>query len=557
MALHKRLEDLLLEIGLITGEQLNEALIVQRKTGELLGKVLINLGYINEQDMVETIAFQLGLPRIDLAASIISQEAVHLIPLSLAERYQVLPTAVNGSKLTLAMADPTNFYAIDDVRMATGLDVNPVIAAETEINWAINQAYGVKEVIAKAVQKLQSDDADETAEKQIFEDAPIVNVVDSLISQAVKERASDIHIEPLEKVTRVRFRIDGVLEEVVTFPRNIHLAIISRIKIMSEMDISEKRKPQDGRFQVKENGHEIDIRVATLPTILGEKIVMRILDKKAIAFDIKELGFTKDNLQRYSRLYKQPHGLILVTGPTGSGKTTTLYSTLMQVNSPAKNMITIEEPIEYRLDGVNQVQVNGKVGLTFANGLRSILRQDPNVIMVGEIRDKETADIAVRSALTGHMVFSTLHTNDAVGAIIRLLDMGIEPFLAASALLGVVAQRLARKLCLDCREAYAIEARSLDGQFLSLQGEQSVEAYRAMGCPYCNYTGYHGRIAIQEVLVITPAIRDAVNRRLPEHAVSKLAMKEGMQTMLQDGIAKILAGDTSIEEIMRVAYQES
>lgn len=557
MALHKRLEDLLLEIGLITGAQLTEAFTVQQETGELLGKTLIHLGYVTEKNMVEVIAFQLGLPHIDLTAAIISQEAVHLIPLSLAERYQVIPLEVNGPKLTLAMADPTNFYAIDDVRMATGLEVSPVIAAETEISWAINQAYGVKEVIAKAVQKIQSNETDETAEKQIIEDAPIVNVVDSLIRQAVKERASDIHIEPLQKVTRVRFRIDGVLNEIVTFPRNIHLAIISRIKIMSEMDISEKRKPQDGRFQVKENAREIDIRVATLPTIMGEKIVMRILDKKAIVFDMNELGFTKCNFQRYSRLYNQPHGLILVTGPTGSGKTTTLYSTLMQVNSPAKNIITIEDPIEYRLDGVNQVQVNGKAGLTFANGLRSILRQDPNVIMVGEIRDKETADIAVRSALTGHMVISTLHTNDAAGAIIRLLDMDIEPFLAASSLLGIVAQRLARKLCLDCRESYRIEANSLDGQFLCLTAEQSVEVYRARGCPYCNYTGYHGRIAIQEVLIISPEIRDAVNRRLPEHALLQIAVEEGMKTMLQDGIAKILAGNTSIEEIMRVAYQEA
>jgi len=557
MALCKRLEDLLLEIGLITGEQLDEAFVAQRKTGDLLGKVLISLGYITEKDMVEVIAFQLGIPHIDLTSAVISQETAHLIPHGLAERYQVIPMEMDGSKLTLAMADPTNFYAIDDVRMATGLDVNPVIAAETEINWAINQAYGVKEVIAKAVQRLQSDDAGEIAERQIVEDAPVVNVVDSLISQAVKERASDIHIEPLEQVTRVRFRIDGILKEIVTFPRNIHLAIISRIKIMGEMDISEKRKPQDGRFQVNGGGREIDIRVATLPTILGEKIVMRILDKKAIIFNINDLGFTEYNLQRYSRLYKQPHGLILVTGPTGSGKTTTLYSTLMQVNSSAKNIITIEEPVEYRLEGVNQVQVNSRAGLTFANGLRSILRQDPNVIMVGEIRDKETADIAVRSALTGHMVFSTLHTNDAAGAIIRLLDMKIEPFLAASSLLGVVAQRLARKLCLDCREAYSIEPGSVDGRFLCLPDEKPVEAYRAKGCPYCNYTGYRGRIAIYEVLIITYEIRDAVNRRLPEHVLSQIAIKEGMQTMLQDGVGKILAGDTSIEEIMRVAYQEA
>ena len=557
MALRKRLEELLLEMDLVNKKQLNEVFIRQQETGESLSKALVQLGYVTEKDMVEAVACQLGIKRVDLTAVNFSSDTAHMLPLSLVERYRVLPLDILGSKMTLAMADPTNFYAIDDVRMATGLDINPVIAAETEINWAINQTYGVKEVIEKAVQRFQPENDVEIAKRQLVEDAPIVNVVDSLISQAVKERASDIHIEPLEKVTRVRFRIDGVLKEVITFPPHIHPAIISRVKILSDLDISEKRKPQDGGFLVKEDGYEIDLRVATLPTILGEKIVIRILDKKALIFAMKDLGFTDSNFQRYERLYKQPHGLILVTGPTGSGKTTTLYSTLMQMNSAAKNIITIEEPVEYRLDGVNQVQVNNKAGLTFASGLRCILRQDPNVIMVGEIRDKDTADIAVRSALTGHMVFSTLHTNNATGAVIRLLDMGIEPFLIASALLGVVAQRLARKLCPECRRPYYIEPDSFEERFLGLNVKKPVKIYRAKGCPYCNYTGYHGRIAIHEVLNITSALREALNQNRSEQALSKIAIQTGMKTMFQDGVVKILAGETSIDEILRVAYQEA
>ncbi len=557
MLSHKKLEDLLLELGLVKQEQLELAREAQRQTGGLLGKTLIGLGYITEKNMAEVTAVQFGVPYVDLMASAVSRETAHLIPYDLADRYQIIPIEAKDNELTLAMLDPADFYALDDVRMITGMNVNPVIASEAAIRWSIDQAYGVKEVIAKAVEQLRPEDAGEITENQTAEDAPIINIVDSLLRQAIKELASDIHIDPQEKGTRVRFRVDGLLKDVIIFPSHVHMAIVSRIKIMAGMDISEKRKPQDGRFQVTDNESEVDIRVASLPTILGEKIVMRILDKKAIRFEIGNLGFSDENLVRYKRLYNQPQGLVLVTGPTGSGKTTTLYSTLMQINSPAKNIITIEEPVEYRLDGVNQVQVNGKAGMTFANGLRAILRQDPNIIMVGEIRDKETANIAVRSALTGHLVFSTLHTNDAAGAIIRLLDMEVQPFLTASSLLGVVAQRLARKLCLNCREAYFLPPESINGQFLYLAGEQPVPVYRAKGCPHCGYTGYRGRIAIHEVLTITSALREAINRQEPEHILLRLAMQEGMQTMQQDGVMKVLAGDTSIEELMRVAYRDA
>ncbi|HWR43655.1 type II secretion system ATPase GspE [Sporomusa sp.] len=550
----RRLGDLLIEAGILSQEQLEKALSVQKKTGERLGKVLINLGYITEVSMIEALEFQLGVPRVDMAKMNVAHEIAATIPVSLAERYQVIPIKKDGRKLTLAMVDPTNFYALDDVRMASGCEVEPVIAAEREIMRAINQSYGVQDLVEKAVNKLKADDASSIAEIQMTDDAPVVSIVNSIISQAIKERASDIHIEPQDKSLRVRFRVDGVLREVVTFPRHTHAAIISRIKIMSEMDIAEKRLPQDGRIKVQEFGRDIDLRVSTLPTITGEKVVLRILDKKAVILDIKGLGFVPENLKLYRRLYFQSYGMILVTGPTGSGKTTTLYSTLTEVSTPNKNVITVEDPVEYRLDGINQVQVNHKAGLTFANGLRSILRQDPNVVMVGEIRDTETADIAIRAALTGHMVFSTLHTNDAPGAITRLIDMGIEPFLVASSVLGIVAQRLVRVICPDCKQKYEPEAEAPERQFLGMSSEDEITLYRGAGCPRCGHTGYLGRMAIHEVMAVSSAVREAINQRVSSDVLANIAMSEGMKTMRQDGIAKALSGLTTVAEVMRVAY---
>lgn len=550
----KRLGDLLLEAGLITPEQLDKALGVQKKTRERLGKVLLNLGYITEGSMIEVLEFQLGVPHIDLANSVIDKEAAATIPVSLAERYQVIPIKVDSSKLTLAMVDPTNFYAIDDVRMVSGREVEPVIAAEKEILRAINESYGVKELVEKAVNKLKAEDTVTIAEAQTTDDAPIISIVNSLISQAIKDRASDIHIEPQEINLRIRFRVDGVLREVANFPRHIHAAIISRIKIMSEMDISEKRLPQDGRIKVKEAGRDIDVRVSTLPTILGEKIVMRLLDKKSVILDINKLGFSLENAARYRHMYAHSYGMILITGPTGSGKTTTLYSTLTELNSPGKNIITVEDPVEYRLDGINQVQVNHKAGLTFAAGLRSILRQDPNIVMVGEIRDKETADIAIRAALTGHLVLSTLHTNDAPGAISRLVDMGVEPFLVASSVLGVVAQRLVRVICPDCKRHYNPPADSPERLFIGAAPTDDLVLYRGAGCPHCNHTGYRGRLAIHEVMPINAIIRDIVSQHGSSEALSVAAREQGMQTMRQDGLAKVLMGFTTVDEVMRVAY---
>lgn len=548
----KRLGDLLVEVGLLTMEQLEKALGVQKKTGDRIGNILINLGYVTETSMIEVLEFQLGVPHINLSNLTINQEVAASITLALAERYQIIPIEKKGKKIKLAMADPTNFYAIDDVRRVTGCEIEPLIAAEREIMQAIHQSYGVKDIVEKAVNKMQLEDV--IIDTNTVDDAPVISIVNSLISQAVKDQASDIHIEPLDKSLRVRFRIDGILREVVTFPKALHATLLSRIKIMSEMDISERRLPQDGRIKTTESGGEIDIRVSTLPTILGEKVVLRILDKSTVMLDMNGLGLSEQNFSLYRNLYAKSYGMVLVTGPTGSGKTTTLYSTLSEINAPGKNIITVEDPVEYRLDGVNQVQVNHKAGLDFANGLRSILRQDPNIIMVGEIRDVETAEIAIRAALTGHLVFSTLHTNDAAGAIARLVDMGVAPFLVASSVLGVVAQRLVRVICPQCMEQYSPPPDSLERIFLGTAPDEELTLYRGKGCPLCGHTGYKGRMAIHEVIPVSSAVREAINHRVSSDGLNDIAIREGMVTLRQDGIAKACSGLTTIAEVMRVAY---
>lgn len=553
----KRLGELLLENNLITRQQLEKALDIQKKNGTRLGKVLSDLNFVSEKAMIEVLEFQLGIPHIDLSAISIKPAVAALIPVTLAERHQVMPVKLASNKITLAMADPTNFYAIDDIRMATSFDVEPVIATEKDILQAIRKCYGVQDLVQKAVNKMRPEDMSLTAELQTADDAPIIGLVNSLMNQAIKDLASDIHFEPQDKTLRVRFRIDGMLREVGSFPRDIHPAIVARIKIISDMDIAEKRVPQDGRIKMKEAGRDVDVRVSTLPTIMGEKVVMRLLDQNAIILNIRKLGFSSEHLNKYHRLYSQSYGMVLVTGPTGSGKTTTLYSTLAEVNSPNKNIITLEDPVEYRLSGINQVQVNTKAGLTFASGLRSILRQDPNIVLVGEIRDSETADIAIRAALTGHLVFSTLHTNDAAGTITRLLDMDVEPFLVASSVLGVVAQRLVRLICPECKKSYTPTPESLERLFLTVEPDVPITLYRGSGCARCNHTGYRGRMAIHEVMPITSQIREAINRRASSDEISSIAIIQGMTTMCQDGIQKALAGLTDISEVMRVAYAEA
>ncbi len=550
----KRLGDILVDAGKITPAQLGRALELQKAQGGRLGKVLITAGILRENDILEALEKQLGIVRVNLSDVVIHADAVEAVPLALAERYVVMPIRREGRRLMLATTDPTNFFAMDDIRLITGAEATPVLAAEADIKNAIRRHYGVKGVVEKDVSRLKKEEREAAVQPISAEDAPIVSIVNSLIAQAVKEKASDIHIEPLDDLVRVRYRVDGLLREVVTFPRHTHAPILSRIKIMSDMDIAEKRLPQDGRINVGENGREVDVRVSTLPTIQGEKVVMRILDRRAVALNINGLGISDVNLPLFKQLYACAYGMVLVTGPTGSGKSTTLYSVLSEINAPSKNIITVEDPVEYRLNGINQVQVNGKAGLTFANGLRSILRQDPNVVMVGEIRDRETADIAVRAALTGHLVFSTLHTNDAIGAITRLIDMGVESFLVASSVLGVVAQRLVRTLCPECKEAYPLAAEAAERVFMGLDPQTPVTLYRGAGCAHCNFTGYRGRLAIHEVIALTPDLRAAVARQAPADELFAKARSTGFVTMKEDGITKALAGQTTVEEIIRVAY---
>ena len=551
----KRLGDLLLEVGLITEEQLENALQVQKQSKERLGEIILGLGYVSEENMIEVLEFQLGVPRIELKEESVNKAAALTIPVQMAEKYKVIPVSKEGRKLTLAMVDPTNFYAIDDVRLLVGCEVVPMIAREKDVLRAISKVYGVNDLVEKAVTRLQPEETLVVEQMQATEDAPMIGIVNSLFSQAVRERASDIHIEPQETILRVRFRIDGVLREFSSFPMNIHAALVSRVKIMGHMDISERRVPQDGRIQIQESGRAIDIRVSTLPTIYGEKIVMRILDKQAVMLDIGRLGFSEGNLDKYRRLFTQSYGMILITGPTGSGKTTTLYSTLGELSTPAKNVITIEDPVEYRLEGINQVQVNPKTGMTFAGGLRAVLRQDPNIVMVGEIRDGETADIAIRAALTGHLVLSTLHTNDAPGAVSRLLDMDVEPFLVASSVLGVIAQRLVRVICPKCKQSYAPAPDSPERSFLGITETQEITLYRGAGCPECGNSGYKGRMSVHEVMPVSSAVRELITQRRSADEIRETAVREGMLCMKDDGIAKALvAGRTTVAEVMRVAY---
>lgn len=452
------------------------------------------------------------------------------------------------------MNDPTNFYAIDDVRMVSGCDISIVLSEQQDIINAINNFYGVSGRVGGSLNKLKEDSFAPVIRRveDSSEDAPIIKIVNSVIEQAVRDKASDIHIEPQEDDTRVRFRVDGVLRNAVTLPKNSHSAIISRIKIMAEMDIAEKRLPQDGRINIEQGGRDIDLRISTLPTILGEKVVMRILDKTAASIDINDLAFTAKNMELYSSLFNSSYGIVLVTGPTGSGKSTTLYSTLTNINNPNKNIITVEDPVEYRIEGVNQVAVNNKAGLTFANGLRSILRQDPNIIMVGEIRDVETARISIHAALTGHLVFSTLHTNDAAGAITRLIDMGVEPFLVASALRGVVAQRLVRRICPHCKETYAPDAA--ERAYMGLALDEEVKLYKGAGCGKCNFTGYAGRMAIHEVLPIIPEMKELILKNAPDTEIFAAGRSYGVTSMKEDGIRKVLDGETTASELLRVAY---
>jgi type IV pilus assembly protein PilB len=543
----KRLGDLLLENGLITEEQLEEALFEQKKSGLPLGTLLTQKGIISEQQLIEAIEFQLGVPHVNLENFVIEKEIIDLVPEEVARRYKVIPLKKRGNRLTLAMADPLDYFAIDDIRMTVGMPIDPVIATRSSLDQAIEKYYGFQHSLTEVLKDISGD---EMTEDQVrSDDAPIVRMVNQMIEQAVDERASDIHIDCQRTELVVRFRIDGALYRQMQLPKHLQSVLTARIKIMANLNIAERRLPQDGRIQMMVRGRMIDLRVATLPTIYGEKIVLRLLDKQNAFLQIEQLGLSEKNRQMFMDMIQSPHGIVLVTGPTGSGKSSTLYAALQYLNSEEKNLITIEDPVEYQLDGINQVQVNPSVGLTFATGLRSILREDPNIIMIGEIRDRETVEIAFRAALTGHLVLSTLHTNDAPSTITRLIDMGIEPYLIASALRGVVAQRLVRKICPQCREAYSPFPH--ETAMLEKNGFSVATLWRGRGCRVCHQTGYRGRLAIHEVLPFDSQIRNLVREIQPAEVYREWAERQGYGNMLLDGVSKAVQGLTTLDEVLR------
>jgi type IV pilus assembly protein PilB len=557
---------LLVQGGLLTREALDAALTEQDRSGRSLGRILIESGSVTEADLVATLARQIGLDFVDLADYPIDPTATALVSDSLARRYQALPIGWEDGRLLVAMSDPSNVFAIDDIRTITGANVKTVVATRQSVQDAIDKHHRLdsdaENITAAAASEFEAED-DLSNIREVVEDAPIVKLVNVLITQAVTDRASDIHIEPTERDVRVRYRIDGVLHEVMRSPKNIQSGIISRLKIMADINIAERRIPQDGRVTAVIGGKNIDLRVATLPTVHGEKVVMRILDKSTAVLNLSDLGFLPVSMARYEQSYRKPYGTILVTGPTGSGKSTTLYATLNILNDESKNIITVEDPVEYRLPNINQVQVNSKAGLTFAAALRSILRSDPDIVLVGEIRDRETATIAVEAALTGHLVLSTLHTNDASTTPSRLVEMGVEPFLVGSALDCIVAQRLARKLCDKCKESYQPTDNELTGVGWDLEeltpglGEgdgfdDHPTFFRPIGCGACGKTGFHGRFAIHEVLTVSEEVERIIVERGHSEDLKKMAVAQGMLTLRQAGLAQVRAGLTSIEEVLRV-----
>jgi len=550
----------LIKMGIINEEQLKEALELQARNKAkgiriMLGQALTQLGYCKEEDIARAMARKWGLEFITLKQQGIDMAAANLISPEIAQKYKLLPIRIQNGKLLVAMSNPNDIIAIDDIELLTGYEVQPVIVMDRELNLALEQFTN----LSKGIDTRNIEDEEEEEKVSSIDDEanekPAVQLVNQILHQAVKTNASDVHIEPQEKYTRVRFRIDGVLHEVTQAPLKLHPTITSRIKVMGGMDIAERRVPQDGRITVRIEDKTIDIRVATLPSAHGEKVTMRLLNRSSKVFTLEELGFPDRHLRRYEKTIRLPYGFILITGPTGSGKSTTLYATLAKLNSPDKNIITLEDPIERRMDGINQIQMNARAGMTFASGLRSILRSDPDIIMVGEIRDRETAKIAVESALTGHLVFSTLHTNDAPGAVTRLGEMGVEPFLTASSLIGVVAQRLIRVLCPQCKKAYEMSREEIlksVPDFPIGPDESSVILYKAVGCMSCNNTGYRGRKGVYEFLSVTEPIQKLILEKASTNDIRDVAISEGMNTLRQDGLMKVKQGLTSMEELLRV-----
>jgi len=562
----ERLGALLVKAELITQQQLEEALKAQDTVGGRLGSSLVRMGFISAERLAGFLSEQFHVPAVELSAATLDESVIGLIPPEVAQRYEVVPVKRVGRLLTVAMGNPTDLFALEDIKFLTGLEVQPVVATETAIQEILNKHYGVGKDLAPVreeegggedIEVLEAGEMAEREEEDLSElialgqETPVVKLVNFLITDGVRSGASDIHIEPYEKVMRVRFRIDGVLHEVMSPPHRLRAPLTSRVKIMSNLDIAERRVPQDGRIRVRVDEKLIDLRVSVIPTLYGEKIVMRILDKSGLMLDMTELGFEEAALKNFLKAIESPYGIVLVTGPTGSGKTTTLYSALSRLNSPDKHILTVEDPIEYNLRGINQVQVNEDIGLTFASVLRSFLRQAPNIIMVGEIRDAETAEIAIRAALTGHLVLSTIHTNDAPSTVNRLIDMGIDSFLVAASLNLIQAQRLVRRICSNCKEEIAVEPKLLEDIGLKPQEHLGIKLYKGRGCGECGNKGYRGRIGLYEVMPISPTIKSMILERKSTAAIAQEAREEGMIGLREDALRKLTAGITTVEEVLR------
>jgi type IV pilus assembly protein PilB len=568
-AMAVKLGEMLIKAGLLTPARLNEALEYQKQNGGKLGLNLVKLGFVKDEELTRILSQQYGVPSIHLPKVEVDDTVVKLIPSEVAQKYLIMPVQRSGSTLTIAMVDPTNVFAMDDIKFMTGYNVEPVVASEVSIKEAIDRYYGsihalelkkvMDEMAHEEEQNLELLDEDEEVDlaklEASTEEAPVVRLVNLILTDSIKRGASDIHIEPYEKDFRVRFRIDGVLYEIMQPPMKLRDAITSRLKIMAKLDISEKRLPQDGRIKIKMKlqgkNKEMDYRVSVLPTLFGEKIVLRLLDKENLMLDMTRLGFEQESLGRFEKAIFKPYGMVLVTGPTGSGKTNTLYSSISRVNTPETNIMTAEDPVEFNLHGINQVQVKEQIGLNFAAALRSFLRQDPNIILVGEIRDFETAEIAVKAALTGHLVLSTLHTNDAPSTVSRLMNMGIEPYLVATSVHLICAQRLVRRVCKECKEVMSMPPQALMDIGFSAEDAKSVAVYKGRGCTTCNNTGYKGRVGLYEVLEITDGIREMVLTGASAIELKNRAIEEGMITLRGSGLRKLKAAQTTVEEVVR------
>ena len=572
-----KIGNLLVRAGVITQEQLDHALSMQAKSGGLIGQILVKNGYLNKKSLFEFLQKQMGVDFVDLENIQIDEEVLHLVSSSIAKMHNLIPIEKSNNYLKVAMSDPMNIFSIDDLRLTTGLEIIPCLADEEQIAIQIDKYYGkvdkkkreeqqeqsfakldeeIKEINEKIADEIiETEETEEdTLDVSDLENAPIVKMVNVILQKAIATKSSDIHIEPQEDLVQIRYRIDGQLVPIMSYDRKILPSLVARVKIMSGLNIAEKRIPQDGRIGMKLHEKEYDMRVSVLPTMFGEKIVIRIADKEGFNVSKQDLGFFEDDMKKFDEIISHPHGIVLVTGPTGSGKSTTLYTALKELCKPNVNILTVEDPVESTIRGINQVQVNVKAGLTFAVALRSFLRQDPDIIMVGEIRDGETAEIATRAAITGHLVFSTLHTNDAASSVTRMIDMGIEPFLLSSSLVGLIAQRLVRRLCPNCKEPVEIDDETRE--LLNIEEGEEVTVFKAKGCEHCNNTGYKGRIAVYEILQVDREIRELISKNANSDDIKDLAIKHGMKTLRMNSARLVKNGTTSIEEMMRIAYSE-